>query len=319
MPLAIEQLIADFGGVARLATLLAEHFPAEPVSRGAIYKWRERGSLPLAQAERLRVLAQRLGRGFELSDYQRGQAASPAPVTALRVLDVSLAQAPAGVHASWLAALDALGLTGVCLGDALGAPRALLAHCHTPPWLEAPAQEMAVWLAAQAFAGRRQGGVRLCLDAHPPDADELRRCLRLLDALGLRAALRLPVRAEWPADWLHALRQATALGADSLTLDDAGLHWVPEQWAETLRRLRARLGSEVCLGARCHNRHGLALANALAALSAGARQLDGALSGEHAAPLPALAATLDIHAARYPVRLSVPAQALARAQALHMH
>lgn len=41
MPLAIEQLIADFGGVARLATLLAEHFPAEPVSRGAIYKWRE--------------------------------------------------------------------------------------------------------------------------------------------------------------------------------------------------------------------------------------------------------------------------------------
>ena len=94
---------------------------------------------------------------------------------------------------------------------------------------------------------------------------------------------------------------------------------MPEQWAETLRRLRARLGSDVCLGARCHNRHGLALANALAALSAGARQLDGALSGEHAAPLPALAATLDIHAARYPVRLSVPAQALARAQALHMH
>lgn len=300
MPLAIEQLIADFGGVARLATLLAEHFPAEPVSRGAIYKWRERGSLPLAQAERLRVLAQRLGRGFELSDYQRGQAASPAPVTALRVLDVSLAQAPAGVHASWLAALDALGLAGVCLGDALGAPRALLAHCHTPPWLEAPAQEMAVWLAAQAaaqFVGVGRVGVQT--QAH--------------------AALRLPVRAEWPADWLHALRQATALGADSLTLDDAGLHWVPEQWAETLRRLRARLGSEVCLGARCHNRHGLALANALAALSAGARQLDGALSGEHAAPLPALAATLDIHAARYPVRLSVPAQALARAQALHMH
>ena len=146
MPLAIEQLIADFGGVARLATLLAEHFPAEPVSRGAIYKWRERGSLPLAQAERLRVLAQRLGRGFELSDYQRGQAASPAPVTALRVLDVSLAQAPAGVHASWLAALDALGLAGVCLGDALGAPRALLAHCHVT--ISAVVARKDVWLAA---------------------------------------------------------------------------------------------------------------------------------------------------------------------------
>lgn len=319
MPLAIAQLIADFGGVARLATLLAEHFPAEPISRGAIYKWRERGSLPLAQAERLRLLAQRLGRGFELSDYQRGQTPSPAPAMVLRVLDVSLASAPAGAQANWLAALDALDLAGVCLGDALGAPRALLAHSHTPPWLEAPAQEMAVWLAAQAFAGRRQGGVRLCLDARAPDADELRRCLRLLDALGLRAALRLPARADWPADWLHALRQAAALGADSLTLDDAGLHWVPEQWAETLRRLRARLGAEVCLGARCHNRHGLALANALAALNAGARQLDGTLSGEHAAPLPALAATLDIHAARYPVRLSVPAPALARAQALGMH
>ena len=190
-------------------------------------------------------------------------------MTALRVLDVSLAQAPAGVQASWLAALDALGLAGVS-GRCAGRARALLAHCHTRPGWK-PRARNGGGLAAQAFAGRRQGGVRLCLDAHPPDADELRRCLRLLDALGLRAALRLPVRAEWPADWLHALRQATALGADSLTLDDAGLHWVPEQWAETLRRLRARLGSEVCLGARCHNRHGLALANALAALSAGAR------------------------------------------------
>ena len=63
MPLAIEQLIADFGGVA----------PGHPAGRTfsgragvarAIYKWRERGSLPLAQAERLRVLAQRLGRGL---------------------------------------------------------------------------------------------------------------------------------------------------------------------------------------------------------------------------------------------------------------
>ena len=64
LPLAIEQLIADFGGVARLAwpPCWPKHFG--PVSRGAIYKWRERGSLPLAQAERLRVLAQRLGRGL---------------------------------------------------------------------------------------------------------------------------------------------------------------------------------------------------------------------------------------------------------------
>lgn len=313
MRLAIAQLIADFGGVTRLASLLAEHFPAASVSRGAIYKWRERGCLPLVQAERLRLLAQRLGQGFELADYLRDERNAPVPMVALRVLDVTLAAVPAGEHRQCLTQLDGLRLTGICLGTS---PGALSVNMHTMPWLEAPVREVAVWLAAQALAGHG-GGVRLCLEAAaPPDVEELRRCLRLLDSLGLRTALRLPVRADWPAPWQAMLRQVAAWGVDSLTLEDATRHWVPEQWAEAVRRLHGKLGGKICVGVCCHNRHGLALANALAALRAGARQLDCTLLGEHATPLMALAATLETHADRYPTQLNLPARALARVSAL---
>ena len=55
MQLDIERLIEDFGGPGALAEALNAAFPDEPVSRAAIYKWRERGTLPLAQLEGLRA------------------------------------------------------------------------------------------------------------------------------------------------------------------------------------------------------------------------------------------------------------------------
>ena len=64
MSLDIDRLIADFGGPSTLADQLNAAFPADPVSRAAIYKWRERGSLPLTQVDKLAQLATSQGRIF---------------------------------------------------------------------------------------------------------------------------------------------------------------------------------------------------------------------------------------------------------------
>ena len=69
MKLDIEQLIADFGGPGALAEELNRLFPEEPVSRAAIYKWRERGSIPLSYLDRLGQLATSQGRSFNIHRY----------------------------------------------------------------------------------------------------------------------------------------------------------------------------------------------------------------------------------------------------------
>ena len=72
MQLDIDRLIADFGGPSALADALTQAFPQEPVSRAAIYKWRERGSLPLAQLNKLAQLAALRGQTFSFNDYLTG-------------------------------------------------------------------------------------------------------------------------------------------------------------------------------------------------------------------------------------------------------
>ena len=49
MKLDIDLLIAYFGGVNALAEALRRHDPEGAASTAAIYNWRTRGSLPLAQ------------------------------------------------------------------------------------------------------------------------------------------------------------------------------------------------------------------------------------------------------------------------------
>ncbi|MBP9609790.1 MAG: 2-isopropylmalate synthase, partial [Laribacter sp.] len=57
MQLDIDRLIRDFGGVTALADALTFAYPADPVSRAAVYKWRARGSLPLSQLQKLTRIA----------------------------------------------------------------------------------------------------------------------------------------------------------------------------------------------------------------------------------------------------------------------
>ena len=78
-----------------------------------------------------------------------------------------------------------------------------------------------------------------------------------------------------------AMAAAAEAGATILNIPDTTGYSVPEEYAELFRRVRARVGrpEEIILSAHCHNDLGLAVANSLAAVRAGARQVECTVNG----------------------------------------
>ena len=76
MQLDIERLIRGFWWPRYARGSVDGGFPDEPVSRAAIYKWRERGTLPLAQLNKLARLAADQGKQFNFNDYLAGATAA---------------------------------------------------------------------------------------------------------------------------------------------------------------------------------------------------------------------------------------------------
>ena len=76
---------------------------------------------------------------------------------------------------------------------------------------------------------------------------------------------------------LAALRVAAEAGASRLVLCDTNGGRLPEEIARGVRAAREAFGDVIAL--HCHNDSGLAAANAIAGVEAGARQLQGTLNG----------------------------------------
>ncbi len=66
---------------------------------------------------------------------------------------------------------------------------------------------------------------------------------------------------------LEAVMEA---GATTLNIPDTVGYSMPEEYRELIRSIRQRAGDEVVISAHCHNDLGLAVANSLAAVAAGA-------------------------------------------------
>jgi len=99
---------------------------------------------------------------------------------------------------------------------------------------------------------------------------------------------------------------AVAAGATVINVPDTVGYTVPEEYAATFRMLRERVpGIEnVTLSAHCHDDLGMAVANSLAAIDAGARQVECTINGigERAgnAPLEEIAAAMMVRRDKYP-------------------
>jgi 2-isopropylmalate synthase len=84
-----------------------------------------------------------------------------------------------------------------------------------------------------------------------------------------------------PSFLTKAFQTAVDAGATILNVPDTVGYATPEEYGALFRRLRAALGDRpnVQWSAHCHNDLGLAVANSLAAVAAGARQVECAVNG----------------------------------------
>jgi 2-isopropylmalate synthase len=110
---------------------------------------------------------------------------------------------------------------------------------------------------------------------------------------------------------LEAMETAAEAGATILNLPDTVGFSTPEEYGAMFHRVRSHLGrtDEIILSAHCHNDLGLAVANSLAAIRAGARQVECTINGigERAgnASLEELAVALAVRQGFFGVRTNI--------------
>jgi len=114
----------------------------------------------------------------------------------------------------------------------------------------------------------------------------------------------------------QVVRAAVESGATIINLPDTVGYSTPDDYAEMFRQVRARLGAapHIVLSAHCHDDLGLALANSLAAIDAGVRQIECTINGigERAgnASLEELAVALHVRNNRFPVATRIQLEKL---------
>jgi 2-isopropylmalate synthase len=80
----------------------------------------------------------------------------------------------------------------------------------------------------------------------------------------------------------HMVRATVDAGATTINIPDTVGYAIPEQFAELITYLREQvpeLGDTVRLSVHCHDDLGMAVANSLAGVKAGARQIEGCING----------------------------------------
>ena len=112
---------------------------------------------------------------------------------------------------------------------------------------------------------------------------------------------------------VEMVRVAVEAGATTINMPDTVGYTTPEEYAQMFREVRQRIpaidAQGVILSSHCHDDLGLAVANSLAAVEAGARQVECAINGigERAgnAALEEIAAALYVRADRYGVTTNI--------------
>jgi len=119
-----------------------------------------------------------------------------------------------------------------------------------------------------------------------------------------------------PSFLWEVLEAVIEAGATTVNIPDTVGYAVPTQFAELIQTLHCRVRGieQVTISAHCHNDLGLAVANSLAAISAGARQVECTINGigERAgnASLEELVMTMRVRPDRYPFHTAVISERL---------
>jgi 2-isopropylmalate synthase len=103
-------------------------------------------------------------------------------------------------------------------------------------------------------------------------------------------------------------------GATTLNIPDTVGYSMPEEFGELIRSIQQRVPDNVTISTHCHNDLGLAVANSLAAIAAGARQVECTINGigERAgnASLEEIVMAMRVRPDRYPYETGVVTEQL---------
>ena len=314
MKLDIDLLIAYFGGVNALAEALRQHDPEGAASTAAIYKWRTRGSLPLAQLQRLTALAEAQGRPIDLNAFMQQQTTlekNTVQPQSNRVIifDTTMHDGEQSPGASMTKEekiriarqLEKMGVDVIEAGFAAASPGDFesvnaIAKIITKSTVcsLARAVENDVRKAGEAVAPAPKKRIHTFIATSPIHMEYK---LKMKPQQVIDAAVKaVKIAKEYTDDVEFSAEDAvrsdldflakifTAVidaGATTINIPDTVGYSVPSVWYERIGSIIRSVpnGGKVVWSTHCHNDLGMAVANSLAAIQAGVRQVECTING----------------------------------------
>ena len=313
MQLDIDRLIAYFGGVNALAEALKQQDPEHAASTAAIYKWRTRGSLPLAQLQKLPALAQAQGRPLDLNAFIHRQAELEKNTmnTNNRVIifDTTMRDGEQSPGASMTKEeklrlarqLEKLGVDVIEAGFAAASEGDWEAVHEIAKTVKnstvcslCRAVENDIRKAGEALAPAPKRRIHTFIATSPIHMEHK---LKMKPKQVVEAAVKaVKIAKEYTDDVEFSAEDAvrsehdflveifTAVieaGATTINIPDTVGYSIPSAWYERIRAIINSVpnSSKVVWSSHCHNDLGMAVANSLAAIQAGARQIECTING----------------------------------------
>lgn len=313
MQLDIDRLVAYFGGVNALAEALKQHDPENAATTAAIYKWRTRGSLPLAQLQKLTALAEAQGRRLDLNAFLQKQDSlernDMTQTNRVIIFDTTLRDGEQSPGAAMTKEekiriarqLEKLGVDVIEAGFAAASPGdwdavnsiAKIVTKSTVCSLSR-AVENDIRKAGEAIAPAPNKRIHTFIATSPIHMEYK---LKMKPKQVVEAAVKaVKIAKEYTDDVEFSCEDALRseidflaeicgavieAGATTINIPDTVGYSIPYKTEEFFRELIAKTpGSDrVVWSAHCHNDLGLAVANSLAALKGGARQVECTVNG----------------------------------------
>ncbi|WII94038.1 2-isopropylmalate synthase [Kingella negevensis] len=313
MQLDIDRLISYFGGVNALAEALKAHDPDNAASTAAIYKWRTRGSLPLAQLQKLTELAQSQGKYLDLNAFVKQQFHLGKPImntnNRIIIFDTTLRDGEQSPGASMskeqklrvARQLEKMGVDIIEAGFAAASEGDWEAVNEIAKTIKnstvcslCRAVEHDIRKAGEAIAPAPKRRIHTFIATSPIHMEHK---LKMKPKQVLEAAVKaVKIAKEYTDDVEFSCEDAlrsemdflveicTAVieaGATTINIPDTVGYSIPHKTEAFFRELISKTpnSDKVIWSAHCHNDLGLAVANSLAAAQGGARQIECTING----------------------------------------